>query len=237
MIQIGRSKPAMPTIISSRLSASRVSLAWMVVMLPSWPVFIAWSMSSASGPRHSPMMMRSGRIRRAFRTRSRVVTSPSPSMFAGRVSIRTTCGCWSRSSAASSMVATRSSSGMYDDRALSSVVLPLPVPPEMITLIRAWMHAERNATISGVMALLAIRSLISKGRVPKRRIDSSVPSRASGGMIALTRLPSASRASTIGQVSSTRRPIRPAIRWTICSRCRSSWNDTLTRSSRPFRST
>ena len=76
MIQIGRSKPAMPTIISRRLMASRVSLAWMVVMLPSWPVFIAWSMSSVSGPRHSPTMIRSGRIRSAFLTRSRVVTSP-----------------------------------------------------------------------------------------------------------------------------------------------------------------
>ena len=30
--------------------ASRVSLAWMVVMLPSWPVFIAWSMSRVSPP-------------------------------------------------------------------------------------------------------------------------------------------------------------------------------------------
>ena len=152
MIQIGRSKPAMPTIISSRLTASRVSLAWIVVMLPSWPVFIAWSMSSVSEPRHSPMMIRSGRIRRALRTRSRVVTSPVPSMLAGRVSIRTTCGCWSRSSAASSIVATRSSSGMKAERAFSSVVLPLPVPPEMTMLIRALTQAERKSSISGVIA-------------------------------------------------------------------------------------
>ena len=40
---------------------------------PSWPVFMAWSMSSASPPRHSPTMMRSGRMRRALRTRSRIV--------------------------------------------------------------------------------------------------------------------------------------------------------------------
>ena len=215
MIQIGRSNPAMPIIISSRLIASRVSLAWIVVMLPSWPVFMAWSMSSASGPRHSPMMIRSGRIRSALRTRSRVVTSPSPSMLAGRVSIRTTCGCCSRSSAASSIVATRSSSGMNAESALSRVVLPLPVPPEMMMLTRALMHAGRKSTISGVIALFAIRSLASSGRTPNRRIESNVPSSASGGMIALTRLPSASRASTIGLVSSTRRPTRPAIRWTI----------------------
>ena len=62
------------------------------------------------------------------------------------------------------------------------------------------------------------------GRLPNRRIESRVPSSASGGMIALTRLPSGRRASTIGQVSSTRRPTRPTMRWTIWSRCRSSLN-------------
>ena len=40
------------------------------------------------------------------------VTSPLPSTFCGRVSSRTTCGCWSCSSAASSIVITRSSAGM-----------------------------------------------------------------------------------------------------------------------------
>ena len=39
--QIGSSNPAMPTIISIRLTASRGVLAWIVVMLPSCPVFIA----------------------------------------------------------------------------------------------------------------------------------------------------------------------------------------------------
>jgi hypothetical protein len=122
-------------------------------MLPSWPVFIAWSMSRVSGPRHSPMMIRSGRIRSAFFSRSRQVTSPLPSMFLGRVSIGTTCGCWSCSSAASSIVATRSSGGMNAERAFKSVVLPLPVPPEITTLSRALMQAARNSIISGVMAL------------------------------------------------------------------------------------
>ena len=67
--------------------------AWIVVSEPSWPVFMAWSMSTVSGPRHSPTMMRSGRIRRVFRTRSRIVTWPLPSMFAGRVSSVITCSC------------------------------------------------------------------------------------------------------------------------------------------------
>ncbi len=110
--QTGRSKPAMPTIVSSRVSASRGVLAWIVVRLPSCPVFIACSMSRASPPRHSPTMIRSGRMRRALRTRSRMVTSPSPSMLAGRVSMRTTCGCCNFNSAESSMVATRSFPGI-----------------------------------------------------------------------------------------------------------------------------
>ena len=41
---------------------------WIVVSEPSWPVFMAWSMSTVSAPRTSPTMMRSGRMRREFRT-------------------------------------------------------------------------------------------------------------------------------------------------------------------------
>src|SRR5215831_14334104 len=81
----GRSKPVIMTIVSRRAHASRGVLACSVVSEPSWPVFMACSMSSVSGPRHSPMMMRSGRIRRAFFTRSVAVMAPLPSMFAGRV--------------------------------------------------------------------------------------------------------------------------------------------------------
>ena len=72
---------AIATIVSRRYSASRGVFAWMVVKLPSWPVFMAWSMSSASSPRTSPTTMRSGRIRRALITRCRAVTAPLPSMF------------------------------------------------------------------------------------------------------------------------------------------------------------
>ena len=43
--------------------------AWRVVRRPRWPVLAAWSMSSTSRPRTSPTMMRSGRMRRALRTR------------------------------------------------------------------------------------------------------------------------------------------------------------------------
>ncbi len=79
----------MAIIDSIRLRHSRGVLAWIVPIEPSWPVFIACSRSNTSGPRTSPTMMRSGRMRRQFLTRSRMVISPSPSMFGGRVSRRT----------------------------------------------------------------------------------------------------------------------------------------------------
>ena len=82
-------------------------------------------------------------------------------------------------------------------------------------LMRALMQAVKNCTISGVTALRAIKSATRNGRPPKRRMETKAPSKARGGMMALTRLPSAKRASTMGEVSSTRRPIRPTILWMI----------------------
>ena len=64
-----------------------------VVSEPSWPVFIAWSMSSASAPRASPTITRSGRIRSELRTSSRILTSPWPSTFGGHASSEHTCCC------------------------------------------------------------------------------------------------------------------------------------------------
>ena len=45
----GSSKPAIMIIVSIRATASRGVLAWSVVSEPSWPVFMACSMSSVSG--------------------------------------------------------------------------------------------------------------------------------------------------------------------------------------------
>ena len=64
----GRVGAPIAIIVSIRVSASRGVLAWTVVSDPSWPVFMACSMSSASSPRTSPTTMRSGRIRRALIT-------------------------------------------------------------------------------------------------------------------------------------------------------------------------
>ena len=79
--------------ISTSLSiASCADPACSVVSDPSCPVFMACNMSIVSSPRHSPTTIRSGRMRNAFFTRSRMVTSPVPSMEADRASSRTTSG-------------------------------------------------------------------------------------------------------------------------------------------------
>ncbi len=70
-------------------------------------------------------------------------------MLGGRVSRRTMFSCARRSSAASSMVTTRSVRGMYCDRMFRKVVLPVPVPPEMRMLIRAFTAEESTSIISG----------------------------------------------------------------------------------------
>ena len=158
-------------------------------------------------------------------------------MLGGRVSILTTWGCWSRSSAASSMVATRSSAGMKADRAFMRVVFPDPVPPETTMFTRARVQAERKSTISWVIAFFSTRSLNCRGVLLDRRIERSVPSSARGGITAFTRDPSGRRASQRGEVSSIRLPTRDTIRRTISMRCFSSWKTTSERVNRPRRST
>ncbi len=98
------------------------------------------------------------------------------------------------------------------DSVLSSVVLPEPVPPLMITFSRDLIAPSSSMTISGVNAPNRSRSSSVSGFDPKRRIVSDGPSIASGGMIAFNREPSGKRASTIGEVSSMRRPTFDTIR-------------------------
>ncbi len=71
------------------------------------------------------------------------------------------------------------------------------------------------------------------GSVANLRIVSVEPSIESGGMTALTRLPSGRRASTIGLASSTRRPMRDTIFSMVRRRWASSVNWALTGCSRP----
>ncbi len=198
---------------------------------------MACSMSSASAPRTSPTRIRSGRMRKLFLTRSRCVSSPRPSLFAGRVSIRATCGCWRMSSAESSIVTIRSSDGIDFDSAFSKVVFPAPVPPEIMKLMRDATAACKNSAICGESEPLFNRLAICRCSTPKRRIESLGPSKASGGTTALTRDPSGSRASTSGETSSMRRPTRPTMRWIMRSRWSSSAKMMFVVSRRPCRST
>ena len=153
-----------------------------MVSEPSWPVFIAWSMSSAAPSRTSPTTMRSGRIRSALRTRSRMVISPRPSMFGGRDSSRSTWSWCSWSSAASSIVTMRSSAGRNCDSTLSVVVLPEPVPP-LITMSSRPAHAGARAARppAGSCVPNAIRSSTVYGSAANLRIVSTEPSSAIGG--------------------------------------------------------
>src|SRR5437868_2289422 len=156
MARDGSSVPARRTNVSRRVIASRGLLAWSVLMEPSWPVFIAWSMSSASPPRTSPTMIRSGRMRSELRTRSRIMIWPRPSTFAGFDSRLITCTWRSRSSAASSHVTMRSLGGMNPERTLSNVVLPDPVPPETMTLSRVLTAASRYSRIASLEPAVAL---------------------------------------------------------------------------------
>src|SRR3954449_2418032 len=94
---------------------------------------------------------------------------------------------------------------MYADIAFSVVVLPVPVPPATSTFSFPFTQAARNWAAFGEIDPNEIRSFIVYGSRANLRIVSVGPFRASGGMMALTRLPSGRRASTIGDDSSTRR--------------------------------
>jgi len=104
-------------------------------------------------------------------------------------------------------------------------------------LSRALTMASKTCAMEAVRVLLATRSAILSGSTPKRRMESTGPSRASGAITALTRDPSGSRASTRGEDSSTRRPTRDTIRSMMAIRWSSSWKTTSVRSRRPARST
>ena len=104
------------------------------------------------------------------------------------------------------MVTMRSSDGMKLDNTLRVVVLPVPVPPETITLSFPRTHVSSSTAESTVREPKLMRSLISYGVSGKRRIVSTGACTATGGMTALTREPSGSRASTIGEPSSILRP-------------------------------
>ena len=94
-----------------------------------------------------------------------------------RLESKTTWCCFSWSSAASSMVTMRSSSGMKDEMTLSNVVLPEPVPPEMTMLRRPRTHATRKSRTCTLKVPNAMRSLSVKGSVENFRMVRHRPRR------------------------------------------------------------
>ena len=75
----------------------------------------------------------------------------------------------------------RSSKGTNADRALSVVVLPVPVPPEMRTLSFPRTHAARNCADFGDSVPNSIRSSIVYGSRENFRIVSVGPRRRAAG--------------------------------------------------------
>ena len=131
----------------------------------------------------------------------------------------------------------RSFSGMKLDRRLSSVVLPDDVPPEMTTFSRARTEASRKRIMSGEQLLMRSRSSTASFSLVNLRMLMHAPLSASGGRTTLTRDPSASLASHIGELSSTRRPTELTTRSMTWRSCRSLSNVTSLSVSRPLRST
>src|SRR5262249_60409026 len=100
----------------------------------------------------------------------------------------------------------RSSFGMNADIALSVVVLPVPVPPEIRMFSFPFTQAARNCAAFGEIDPNVIRSFIVYGSRENFLIVSVGPLSESGGVIAFTREPAGGRAATIRGAPSTRPP-------------------------------
>ena len=85
------------------------------------------------------------------------------------------------------------------------------MPPEMTREIRPRTAARNSSAIAGRRVSTSTRRSTLNGRSANFRIDTIGPSTAMGRMATLTREPSGNRASTIGEDSSTRRPIPETI--------------------------
>jgi hypothetical protein len=106
----------------------------------------------------------------------------------------------------------RSFGGTKVDSTPRSVVLPEPVPPETTMFAFARTHAPRNSITGSLMLPIRMRSPGASGRSVNLRMVTTGPQSERGGMIAFTRDPSESRASTYGDDSSTLSPSGATIR-------------------------
>ncbi len=120
---------------------------------------------------------------------------------------------------------------------LREVVFPDPVPPETRMFIRPRTQARRKSAIAGLSDPSRRRSSISITKSRNLRIVSEGPRSAAGRMMALIRLPSGRRASTIGLSSSMWRPVTAIIRRIVSNSWPSSWKRASAFISMPSRST
>ena len=190
-------------------------------------------MSSASAPRTSPTTMRSGRMRSvgahelAHRHRARALGVRRPGLEPHDVRLLEPQlgGLLDGDDRARR-------SGIAADSAFSSVVFPALVPPDTTTFQPAATAHRRNAAQPSPGA----KASSGTGRAANRRIVTHGPSIASGGITACSRDPSASRASTIGDARSRRRPSGATTRSTSRTMPRRRGR-ARTGSTRPARST
>ena len=122
-------------------------------------------------------------------SQSMLISTPSsctPTV-AGRTSRPMTWGWASRSSAASSMVISRSSCGTNDERTPRSVVLPELVPPEITRFKRPRTQAARNPSILNPSVPFASSSAGPIRMDENLRTFSTGPQSERGGTIACTR--------------------------------------------------
>ena len=93
--------------------------------------------------------------------------------------------------------------------------------------------AASTAATCSVIVPMAIRSCTENGSLANLRIVRMEPSSDSGGMMTLTRGPSARRASTMGEASSIRRPTVETMRSMTRRKCSSEMKRTLVCSMTP----
>ena len=197
-------------------SACSAEFAWMVLRLPRWPVFSACSRSNASAPRTSPTRIRSGRCRSVARSRSAIVTGGQRRFLPER-RLRAPC------LEAHQVRLRRSNLGRLLDQhdrgrrrecvaasALSSVVFPVPVPPEIRMfwwLATASVEMRRDcgrqrADVDEVVEAVAVRELPDGQRRARR------PSTAGTSRRRASRPRAARRAAAAPRRSRRRRPAR-----------------------------
>ena len=111
----------------------------------------------------------------------------------------------------------RSSFGIYCDNAFKNVVFPEPVPPLIKILYPDATRILKNPDISGLTDPHAIRFSMEAASLENLRIVTMGPLTATGASTTLTRDPSGSLASTIGDASLTNRLAPDTICWITSS--------------------